>query len=116
MPIVERGRAQYAMAKPITYADLDRFLAQSGFAVERSGPATVVYSSPSTDVFFAFPRREPTREVDPFHLWSVRTMLVERGIVEEEDFEQWTCRVRFPDVCPELGPPLAVGGPVSHTR
>ena len=85
------------MTNPLTYGDLDRFLRDEGFVVERRDSRTVVYALPTTDIFFAFPPREPTRAVDPFHLWSVRKMLVERGIVEERDFERWIGRVRFGD-------------------
>jgi hypothetical protein len=101
------------MANPVTYADLDRFLAEAGFRVTRPNQSTVLYKSQSTDVFFAFSPREPKQTVDPFHLWSVRKMLVERGIREEEDFERWLCQIRFSDDCDESARPLVGSG---HAR
>ena len=104
------------MANPITYGDLDQFLREAGFAVERRDAEAVVFALPKTDVFFAFPPREPDQPVDPFHLWSVRKMLVERGVVEEDAFEWWECRVRFGEESDEFIEAVSAGNGARRRR
>lgn len=86
------------MSNAVTYADLDRLLGDAGLVARRPNDSRLVYLLPPDDILLIFPFRLPDQIVDPFHLAASRRMLVDRGLVEDEDFECWLCGVRF-DTC-----------------
>lgn len=113
------------MQRNVTYADLDALLQRLGLVSRQKdvslpivdgrrngskdgneGPAAparpaVIYEDAVTDTFIILPRRPLDEPVQPQHLVPTRRLLIEKGLIEETDFEQWLCAMRFGEVCRE---------------
>ena len=89
------------MAKPITYADLDRLLVECGFIPRPVSAEHVAYVDQAEEPIFTFPVLPSSEAVRPFHLAAVRRWLLDTGLMEETEFDHWQCSVRFGDGCAE---------------
>lgn len=112
-----------ATARSVTYADLDTLLRRLGFVsrqknisrpvVDAYGTApkdgnvvlmtaarpAVVYREPESDTLIILPQRPLDAPVQPQHLIPTRRLLIEKGLIEDVDFERWLCAMRFGEVC-----------------
>lgn len=112
-------------AKNVTYADLDSLLRRLGFnarpvdvpfleppvatngaeAPRRSSNAelpprpALIYEDTRGDTMILLPHRPSSDPVQPQHLIPTRRLLLERGLIDEDDFDRWLCQVQFPDDC-----------------
>ena len=125
-------------SRNITFADLDALLRRLGFssrmvevaprglvdngsgdgADERRSrnpglPAVLYENVSAEDALILLPRRPPDAPVEPQHLIPTRRQLIERGLIEEDEFERWLCAMRFGDVRRE---PAATGAADGRTR
>lgn len=96
----------------ITFSDLDQFVVRIGFVASQLSATHVVYRHPADDrAVFLFPPRHPDDLTDPHHVGSVRHLLVQRGLIEEDAFDRWPCSVRFVEPCRE---PVGAGTTASQ--
>lgn len=72
----------------------------------------MVYNDVSTGTLIILPRRPLDTPAEPQHLIPTRRQLVERGLIEEEDFDRWLCAMRFGDLGRE---PATVGAADGRT-
>ena len=87
--------------RPVTFVDLDRLLVGLGFEARRPAHTHVVYTLPKSDVVVLLPPWSPGDNATPFHVASVRGTLIDFGLLDDDDFEQWLCAVRFGTECRE---------------
>ena len=111
--------------RSVTYADLDALLRQLGMTVrpferarlpgERSdrrpiphgddhplsvrSNSALVYDHPMSATRVLLPRRPFSEQVQPQHLIPTRRVLVEKGLIGEEEFDRWLCATRFGELC-----------------
>ena len=77
-----------------TYAHFKRFLESVGLRYERRPRAAGkfaahIYYEADGKPIMIFPEYRPNQAVRPHHLIAMRRLLVEKGYIEPEDFEQF---------------------------
>jgi hypothetical protein len=72
----------------VTFADLDRFLKRLGFTKPAVKGPQVVYEHPESDTFFLLRPHRPTEKAEKAVLVLVRKTLVEKGLIEQAEFEK----------------------------
>ena len=70
----------------------------------------MVYDEVASNTVIILPPRPLDAPAEPQHLIPTRRQLVERGLIEDEDFERWLCAVRFGDAGSESVAPVATDG------
>ena len=116
-------------ARSVTYGDLDALLRRLGFTSrpievthrdpdnpgDTEGwvvPAVLYHNAAADDAMILLPPRPLDEPAEPQHLIPTRRQLIERGLIEEDEFERWLCAMRFGDVCRE---PAATGAADGRT-
>jgi hypothetical protein len=76
------------MSNSITFATLDRVLADLGFVVTTIPNSHTLYEHAESGAVIMLRLHRPSDPVDPGTLLVVRKTVVDRGVVEPEVFEQ----------------------------
>ena len=76
------------MRNSITFATLDRFLADLGFVVTIIPNSHILYEHAESDTVIMLRLHRPSDAVDPGAWVVVRKTVVDRGVAEEAAFER----------------------------
>jgi len=74
--------------KQITYDDFDRLLLQAGYIHGYTRGAHKLYEHTSSGTILLFPTMPGSTIVSDAHLVAARKLSVERGVVEEDEFDR----------------------------
>ncbi|HEY3364718.1 MAG TPA: hypothetical protein VGK74_06700 [Symbiobacteriaceae bacterium] len=78
------ARRRSTIHQGITFKELSHFLVQHGFEQVRTAGLHKVYREKSSDAMVVLPAYKDSDEIRPFHLATVRKLLVERGLVSRK--------------------------------
>ncbi len=73
------------MSKKITYDDLERLLLGIGFVRGQTEGNHKVYQHKPSDTLILLPPTQPKEIVDALHLAGVRRMVVNGGVIDDDD-------------------------------
>jgi predicted RNA binding protein YcfA (HicA-like mRNA interferase family) len=76
------------MNNAVNYEELEAVLRQLGFQSVRSSGPQKVFENAAFDAVIVLPPSSAAEPVRPHHLTTVRKLVVEKGIVEGEVFDQ----------------------------
>lgn len=76
------------MTETLPFAALDQFLQKLGFEKIVVPKSHIGYTHPESDAAFMFRLYKPNDPVASHNRASVRTLLIDRGLIEPEDWDE----------------------------
>ena len=73
--------------KTPTYCELEQMLQEMGFVPILTTGTHRPYRHPETDTVVVLPDHDDTESVVPIQMVAIRRTVLERGVIEEDDFD-----------------------------